>query len=773
MYRILFSLLFFISAALSAQTLTQSGYVRTAGRPGNLKGTRLAGAVIAVEGKNAVQSQKDGAFSLAFTNAKAGSTSFRIKSVKLGGYSALDPASLSAPHPISPFIPFEIVLVSEKEKAAIRENVERTVKARYDAELARVKREKDQLGLRYQAELDRVNEKYKNCDVYVANAVERYANLDYATLSFAEATYYSAMERGDEATAEQVLSQYNVHKLQADRNAIVGHIAKEQQALENIDAQLRFGYEGRYELFASRFEGDSALHYLDLLVALDTTNVESLKKAGDYATYSLSDFSRAYSYYVRAARQAQKQYGMNDGRTAESLKDLAFLLNNMRRTEEARATMLKSNEIVRRCYGDASLKTAQSYGAVASCYDNIKDSTEVLKWKGKALAIVKAHPAITDRDSLRIVAILYNNMGIYYYNHHDLTKADNYYQLAVQASIAAGEKPTFYDNLCALRTTQGKYDEALNYGNLALESIESDPLHSAAQKGWSYSLISETYNCMKDEANRMKYEDMARDVLVRQYGEMGAPMEHFYQLRASRLSDKGKYAEALPLYEKILEIEQRTYSNNADTLWLYQNIAVCNFQCHKYAEAIRWYKKALHASEHVNGVNHANSIGYILGIVDSYIKLGAYDEALDWDKEAEKRTEATNGGFDYFHRYVIMSKTTPKDHWEKTNKKFMADKSFYLFKVGYSPMVFLRYGVWDRKIYHKSLIDYIEDYAGKTVGSTLFIGKKYYNLKIYITPYDYSVTIDETNEKLSIVLFKVGKAAARAAKILTTLQRNL
>ncbi len=773
MFRTLLSLLFFLSAALSAQTLTQSGYVRTAGRPGNLKGTRLAGAVIAVEGKNAVQSQKDGAFSLAFTNAKAGSTSFCIKSVKLGGYSALDPASLSAPHPISPLIPFEIVLVSEKEKAAIRANVERTVKARYDAELARVKREKDQLGTRYQAELDRVNEKYKNCDVYVANAVERYANLDYATLSFAQATYYSAMEQGDEATAEQVLSQYNIPKLQADRNAIVGHIAKEQQALENIDAQLRFGYEGRYELFASRFEGDSAIHYLDLLVALDTTNVENLKKAGDYALYSLSDFSRAHSYYVRATRQAQKQYGLNDGRTAESLKDLAFLLNNMRRTEEAHATMLKSNEMARRCYGDASLKTAQSYGFVATCYDDIKDSTEVLKWMGKALAIVKAHPAITDHDSLLIASVLYGNMGTYYYANNAQTKADYYYQLAVQASIAAGEKPTCYSNLCALRRTQGKYDEALNYGNLALESIKSDPLHSAESEGWVYSLIAETYNCMKDEANTTKYENMARDVLVRQYGEMGAPLEHFYQRRASRLSDKGEYAEALPLYEKMLEMEQRTYGNNADTLWLYQNIAVCNFQCHKNAEAIRWYKKALYASEHVNGVNHVKNVGYISAIVDSYIKLGAYDEALDWDKEAEKRAEAVNGAFDYFHRYVILSKTTPKDDWEKTNKKFMADKSFFLFKVGYSPLEFLQYGVWDRKVYHKSLIDYIEDYAGKTVGATLFLQGNYFRPKIYITPYDYSVTLDETDEKLSIVLFKVGKAAARAAKILTTIQRHL
>ena len=61
--RLLLSALIFSFAALSAQTVTQSGYVRTVGRPGNLKGTRLKGAVLRVSGlQNAVQSAADGTF---------------------------------------------------------------------------------------------------------------------------------------------------------------------------------------------------------------------------------------------------------------------------------------------------------------------------------------------------------------------------------------------------------------------------------------------------------------------------------------------------------------------------------------------------------------------------------------------------------------------------------------------------------------------------------------------------------------------------------------
>ncbi len=765
---LLFLVSLFISLLVPAQTLTQKGFVRTAGRPGNIKGTRLAGAVIAVAGSNSVQSQKDGAFSLAFSNAKAGSTSFRINSVKLGGYSVLDPAMLTSPHPIAPLIPFEIVLVSEKEKAAIRENVERSVKARYDAELARVKREKDQLGARYQAELDRVNEKYKNCDSYVADAVERYSHLDYATLSYAQASFYTAMEQGDLEAADAVLRQTNASKLQEDRSAILANMAKEQQALEGIDAQLTQYYEGRFELFAARFEGDSAMHYADLLVGLDTTNVANLRKAGDYANYNLSDFSRALSYYTRASRQAEKQYGLYNGETAKSLKDLAFLFYKMRRTDEARATMLKAYEITLRCYGGASLLTAQSCTNMASCYDDIQDSTTRKSWNDKALAIVENHSAITEPDSLTTVATLYNNVGIYHKLHNQLAKADRYYQLAVDAYTRAGEKPssTIYANLAVLRYDQGKTDDVVRYYNLAIERLKSEPLHSAQWEGTLYLELADKYHSMKDEANAEKYFSMAHDVLVRQYGETGVPMTNYYTWRSSHLVHHGKYKEAIPLYEKCLEIEKRAYGDKADTLSLYRNIAVCHFQSFQYAEAVRWYKKALHASESANGANDVNTIAYINTIVNCYMSLGAYDEALEWDKEAEKRTEAIKYQFNFFNRYIIMAKTNTGD-WEKNSKKFMADKNFLIGSEGSYEVTLMQYGAWDRSVKFRSLIDYIEKNGNQLVGATFLIGKKYYQPKIAISPYDYSVRMENYDGEFEIGLFKVGKLATKATKFIS------
>lgn len=98
-------------------------------------------------------------------------------------------------------------MISAKEVEAMKSRFQQQVQKRYAAELAKVKAEKIRLGQRYQKELNKVNERFKNCDSYVADMVERFSHIDYATLNYSESCFYSALERGDLDAADAILKQ--------------------------------------------------------------------------------------------------------------------------------------------------------------------------------------------------------------------------------------------------------------------------------------------------------------------------------------------------------------------------------------------------------------------------------------------------------------------------------------------------------------------------------------------------------------------------------------
>ena len=120
-----------LGTSLQAQTIRQSGYVRTVGRPNNHAGTRLSGALIRVAGQhNVVQSGRQGAFTLLFNHATAGQTAFTLTSVRLNGYELNEREMLGRKFAVSPTVPVEVVMVSEKEKRDIEERVRQQVEQR-------------------------------------------------------------------------------------------------------------------------------------------------------------------------------------------------------------------------------------------------------------------------------------------------------------------------------------------------------------------------------------------------------------------------------------------------------------------------------------------------------------------------------------------------------------------------------------------------------------------------------------------------------------------
>ena len=155
-------LLFLAVGPIQAQNvIRQQGLVRTVGRPDNPKGKPLAGAVISIDGQvNQVLSRSNGTFEIPFNHAQAGVSGFRVRQVRLGGYSLYETSLLTRTCPISPSFPLEVVMISAKEVEAMKSRFQQQVQKRYAAELAKVKAEKIRLGQRYQKELNKVNERF-------------------------------------------------------------------------------------------------------------------------------------------------------------------------------------------------------------------------------------------------------------------------------------------------------------------------------------------------------------------------------------------------------------------------------------------------------------------------------------------------------------------------------------------------------------------------------------------------------------------------------------
>lgn len=778
--QLLFSLFLSISLLpLFGQTVIQGGFVRSVGRPNHPKGTRLAGAVIAVDGAhNSVRSQGNGAFSIPFTGVKAGLNAFRIKSVKLGGYSLFEPALIGRQCPISPNYPLEIILVSEKERNAIRSNFKSQVKARYEAELQRVKAEKIKLGARYQAELDRVNEKYKNCDAYVADMTERYSHIDYATLNYNQACFYAAMERGDMTEAEAILSNYDEGKLQQARTSITANMEKERQALQGINAQLAQLYAGKYEIYAARFENDSAAAVLEQLVALDTTNVDNWRKAADFHAIYRSDYNKAAPYYRHALWNAVKQYGDSGQQTISAMLDYASCLSSQRKDEECLQLREKALSASLSAVGEHSILAARCYSNLALCYSDSSDSLKELECLQKAFALY----CELEGETSSSLSTICNNLGFYYWQHKDYAQAERFYQQGIDVLVKGygtstpASCSTLYDNMGQLRMMQGRTKDALQYFQLYLSCVKNDNRHIVREEAGAYHKLAWAYRALGEYAKGDSCENINRDLRLRQYGEYGIPLYAYYQDEANYRFNRGEYQLALPLYEKMLHIEHTTYGEKADTLRPIHNIAVCLFKQGKYNEARTWYERKLKALQQ-NPQTHPQDILSVLNVICScYIMDGQYAKALEADQRAEAYFNAhvESSLFDYYHRYLILSKLARSaEEWDKTRKDFMADKLFLLQFSGETQSTFrlLRYSSWDIKDSVRPLADAVKECQLKAERPTALL---WWGNKVYPLPFKIRDDGDELigdldmeglkDENVHILLLKVGSKEVKAAK---------
>ena len=283
-----FITMFVVSLLASAQT-QQQGVVKTRGRMVNgqhVKGVGLSGATVQVQGRSAMLSQQNGAFSFPVT-----SQAFLVQSVTKNGYQLVDDdATRKSYKPSSN--PIYLVMETSEQQKQDKLDAERKIRRTLQRQLQKREDEIDAMNATIEVKnrlLAELYESQKNNEKLIADMAKEYAAMDYDQMDALNRRISDAILNGRLTEADSLLrSKGDMRSRDAEitRRQLAeaqrkSEIAREQQELAASEEGTRklledFGADcyKYYDMFKLENKHDSAAYYIELRANRDTTNAE-------------------------------------------------------------------------------------------------------------------------------------------------------------------------------------------------------------------------------------------------------------------------------------------------------------------------------------------------------------------------------------------------------------------------------------------------------------------------------------------------------------------
>lgn len=232
-------LMIFVPCILSAQT--QLGLVRTAGTE-NEKGQPLEGVTVRAQGMSAVTSDAQGLFTLALSDVEAEGDVFRIVSARKMDYELLDKDALKADFVYSTSVPVEIVMISTKRLAQIREDIEEQARKNatqaYEKRLKELKEKLADLQItakEYNDQTKRLQEKMESFERLILEMTEHYARTDYDRLDPLNAEINRCIVAGELERADSLIDTKGDVCKRAYDNIMRGQVIRQvEEEVEKI-----------------------------------------------------------------------------------------------------------------------------------------------------------------------------------------------------------------------------------------------------------------------------------------------------------------------------------------------------------------------------------------------------------------------------------------------------------------------------------------------------------------------------------------------------------
>lgn len=421
---ILLSVSFFVSYAQ-----TQSGYVRTLGRP-DKKGEPLSGVSIRAKGEhNTVLSNEDGNFSLLLTGKKNGDA-YSLQQVVKSGYELNESGVIGRPYAFSDKIPLTIVMVStaqlQAEKIRIENNAYRVAENNYKLRLASLEKQREEKSItaeEYRKEIQDLQDRFEKYQSLISSLAEHYAHTDYDVLDETEREINLCIENGDLERADSLIhtlfNPVDVLKRNSESLARIDRNIRQaneiiRQANEDMAAVLKQQAKDAEYLFQlytislARFDNENAARYIETRAQLDTTNVEWQLEAGNFLREYLADYTKAMEYFRKALHHAMEQSGDESMDVAASYNNIGYLCCSLRNYDKALSNLQKALSIYLNLYGNNDDKVLRISAVIYNTYYSSLKQSSKLKKEFKKFISDYAYTLIIDKED-KYYLIEYNN----------------------------------------------------------------------------------------------------------------------------------------------------------------------------------------------------------------------------------------------------------------------------------------------------------------------------------------------------------------------------
>ena len=640
------------SCSISLWAQTQSGYVKTIGRP-ERAGEPLGGvSVRASGGHNSALSDSSGCFFLTMAGKQNGDP-YSIQQVFKSGYELNDYEVIGRRLAFSDRVPLNIVMVSsrqlQEDKQRIINNAYRVAEDNYKAKAAELERQNKENLITietYREQLQALQSGFDKYQTLIESLADRYAHTDYDMLDEAEREINRCIEAGDLGRADSLIrTTFNpVGVLERNRDALsrledqisqAGEMLADAKSemtelLKRQEKDAEYLYR-LYTIALLRFETDDAAKYLVTRAELDTTNVEWQNEAGVFLSEYAADYDTAMMLYRRALRNAIKKYGKNH-------PDVGITLNNIGNVYSHQGNHDKALE----CFNNAlSAFYDREHPDIPVICNNIgwiyADKGEY----GKALeCYTKALQIKTElfrKNHLDVdIAVSYNNIGSVYCSLSYYDKALEYYDFALEILTGFfGENypdvATLFNNIGYIYFIQGGYKKALEYYSHALKIRTGLFGENHPDVAISYNNIGDIYSDMEDYKKALEYHSMALDIRTGIFGENHPDVAISYNNIGHIYSATNDYDKALEYFNRALSIQTDLFGEkHSYVATLFNNIGGIYEKSGDYDKAIEYFNRALKIRIELFGDNHpeiAISYNNIGGI---YYILGDYNKAIEY-----------------------------------------------------------------------------------------------------------------------------------------------
>lgn len=573
-FKLYLSLVLLLMPATIILGQKQQGYVKTRGRMVNgqhIKGQGLPGATVKLRGRQAVVvQQQDGSFSFPKL-----SNNFIIDSVQKINYKIVDVDCFSREHKYSEA---PIYLVMEKPERQISDKLfaEKNIRKALQKQLQEKENVIDSLMRlnklktdEYQQALQDLYAQQEDNEKLIRQMADQYSKLDYDQMDDFYRQFASYIDNGELVRADSLLRTRGDVNLQVSMQLKKGAaIQKEKERLSKAESVYNATNEelskrcfGFYESFLFQHKIDSAAHYLELRVQLDTTNIKWQNDYGEFVLEYLANYAKALEIFDRIYDLSIREYGHASEWSAISLNNIGLTYDVMGKDSLALDYYRKSLDVSKSISDGKNPDIATSLNNIGYVHYYRGDFDQAIKYYEEALEICKS--LYGEGDSK--VATSMNNIGAVYSRKENYLLAMEYHNkaLGIYRSLYGSRHPevaTCLNNIGAVYSLQGDSAHAINLYKQALEIYKSVYTEHHPKVAVTLNNIGFVYSMHNNSEQALSFYYAALDIWKEVCGNHHPNVASDYNNIAHVYVSKEDLAQALDYYNKALEIYKSIYS---------------------------------------------------------------------------------------------------------------------------------------------------------------------------------------------------------------------